>query len=62
VRQAISVFKKRSGAHERTIRQFSMANGHIEVGPVLRKFHGVLTGMPTILDNMTGDVDIEKIE
>jgi circadian clock protein KaiC len=61
VRQAISVFKKRSGAHERTIRQFSMANGHIEVGPVLRKFHGVLTGVPTILDNMIGDVDSEKV-
>lgn len=61
VRQAISVFKKRSGAHERTIRQFSMANGHIEVGPVLRKFHGVLTGVPTILDNMVGDAESEKV-
>jgi len=61
VRQAISVFKKRGGKHERTIRQFSMANGHIEVGPVLRKFHGVLTGVPTIIDNMIGDVDSEKV-
>jgi hypothetical protein len=28
---------------------------------VLRKFHGVLTGVPTILDNMIGDVDSEKV-
>jgi circadian clock protein KaiC len=51
VRQAISVVKKRTGAHERTIRQFSMANGYIDVGPVLRQFHGVLTGVPTIMDH-----------
>jgi circadian clock protein KaiC len=57
VRQAISIFKKRNGAHERTIRQFSMAQGRIDVGPVLRQFHGVLTGVPTIIENMLDDAD-----
>jgi circadian clock protein KaiC len=33
VRQAISVFKKRGGAHERTIRLFSDEHGGIRVGP-----------------------------
>jgi circadian clock protein KaiC len=52
VQQAISVFKKRGGAHERTIRQFCMSSDGIEVGDVLREFHGILTGIPT----MIGDI------
>ena len=47
VRQAISVFKKRSGQHERTIRLFGMSNRGIHVGEVLTNFHGILTGVPT---------------
>lgn len=46
VRQAISVVKKRGGAHERSIREFSMGDGRISVGPVLREFRGILTGVP----------------
>ncbi|MEO7134047.1 MAG: ATPase domain-containing protein [Vicinamibacterales bacterium] len=47
VRQAISVVKKRGGLHERTIREFAMHSGKIEVGETLRQFRGVLTGVPT---------------
>jgi circadian clock protein KaiC len=46
VRQAISVVKKRGGAHERTIREFVMGQGGIRVGERLRHFRGVLTGVP----------------
>jgi circadian clock protein KaiC len=46
VRQAISVIKKRGGAHERTIREFKMSHGRIEVGEPLRNYRGVLTGVP----------------
>ena len=46
VRQAISVMKKRGGAHERTIRDARMENGGIHIGPPLREFGGVLTGVP----------------
>lgn len=46
VRQAISVVKKRGGAHERTIREFRLGGGRISVGPSLRDFRGVLTGVP----------------
>jgi circadian clock protein KaiC len=46
VRQAISVMKKRGGAHERTIREFQMRDGCITVGEPLRDFRGVLTGVP----------------
>ncbi len=52
VRQAISVFKKRASAHERTIREFSITNKGITVGPILRGLHGILTGVPTYVDDM----------
>lgn len=47
VRQAISVFKKRGSAHERSIREYSISERGIHVGKVLHQFHGVLTGVPT---------------
>jgi circadian clock protein KaiC len=46
IRQAISVVKKRGGAHERTIRELKLESGGIAVGPPLREFRGVLTGVP----------------
>lgn len=45
VRQAISVMKKRSGRHERSIREFRLGGG-ITVSEPLREYHGVLTGIP----------------
>jgi circadian clock protein KaiC len=48
IRQAISVMKKRGGAHERTIREFRLEAGRIIVGPPLRGFRGILTGVPVI--------------
>jgi circadian clock protein KaiC len=44
--QAISVVKKRGGAHERSIREFRMGDGRIIVGQPLREFRGILTGVP----------------
>jgi circadian clock protein KaiC len=46
VRQAVSVLKKRSGAHERTIREIDVGTEGLRVGEPLRDFHGVLTGVP----------------
>jgi circadian clock protein KaiC len=51
VRQAISVFKKRGGHHERTIRQLTIDPTGIHVGPVLTQFHGILTGVPQLVGN-----------
>jgi circadian clock protein KaiC len=47
VRQALSVVKKRSGKHERTIRELSLGDTGIKVGKPLREFQGVLAGSPT---------------
>jgi circadian clock protein KaiC len=49
IRQAISVLKKRSGTHERTIRELIFSEGTIRVGPPLDEFEGVLTGTPTYI-------------
>jgi circadian clock protein KaiC len=46
VRQAISVVKKRRGAHERTLREMKIGSEGIKVGEVLEQFEGVLTGVP----------------
>ncbi len=46
VRQAISVVKKRSGDHERTIRECRVGRGGLHVGQPLHDFQGVLTGVP----------------
>jgi circadian clock protein KaiC len=40
--------KKRGGHHERTIREFSLGPGGIQVGEPLRDFRGVLTGVPVL--------------
>ncbi|MDB5355383.1 MAG: kaiC 2 [Phycisphaerales bacterium] len=47
VRRAISVVKKRAGAHEMTIREMRIGAGGIIVGAPLEDFQGVLTGTPT---------------
>jgi circadian clock protein KaiC len=47
VRQAVSVVKRRSGDHERTIRECKVARGGLKLGAPLREFQGVLTGVPT---------------
>ncbi|MDF1502679.1 ATPase domain-containing protein [Roseisolibacter sp. H3M3-2] len=49
VRQAVSVVKKRTGNHERSIRECRVAKGGLQVGAPLREFQGVLTGVPQYL-------------
>lgn len=46
VHKAMSVVKKRTGSHEQTIREFDITDTSIRVGPPLRDFRGVLTGVP----------------
>lgn len=44
VRKAVSMIKKRSGGHERTVRELLLRRGRVEVGDVLSEFSGVLSG------------------
>lgn len=50
VKQAISVVKKRSGKHERALREYSLDEKGIHVGEPLRQFHGVLSGIPWLVE------------
>jgi circadian clock protein KaiC len=47
VKQAIAMVKKRSGHHEKAIREFKLISGKgIVIGQPLKQFQGVLTGVP----------------
>jgi circadian clock protein KaiC len=46
VRKAISIIKKRSGAHEDSIRELKLSHGGVHIGQPLNDFEGVLTGVP----------------
>jgi circadian clock protein KaiC len=48
IRKAVSVVKKRSGSHERTIRPLAIGADGLTVGRPLTEFHGVLTGTPQL--------------
>jgi len=47
LRRCIAVFKKRTGDHERTIREFGVGPNGLEVGPPLTEFSGLLYRSPT---------------
>jgi circadian clock protein KaiC len=47
VKRAISIIKKRTGAHESTIREYRIDGRGLTIGAPLENFHGVLRGVPT---------------
>jgi circadian clock protein KaiC len=58
VRQAISMMKKRSGGHERSIRELRFASNAIQVGAPLSNFQGILSGSPTSLAPLLGKENV----
>ena len=64
VKQSIAVIKKRSGPHEKTLREFKVETGRgVRIGKPLKDFHGVLTGLPVfhgIADEMIPGSDAKK--
>ena len=50
VRRAVSIVKKRTGAHEDTIREYRIDGDGITLGEPLTGFQGVLKGVPTLLE------------
>ena len=49
VRRAISIIKKRTGAHESTIREYRIDNRGLTIGEPLDGFQGVLRGVPVYM-------------
>jgi len=56
MKKAVSVVKKRSGAHEDTIRELTMSEHGIMVGKPLIHFQGVMTGVPRVLGGELQDM------
>ena len=48
-RRAISVIKKRTSAHEDTIREYRIGRNGIRLGEPLTNFQGVLRGVPEMI-------------
>jgi circadian clock protein KaiC len=46
IRQAVSVFKKRTGGHERSLRELQISSTGLRVGEPLVGFRGIMTGVP----------------
>lgn len=59
VRRAISVIKKRTSAHEPTIREYHIGNRGLTVGEPLHAFQGVLQGVPEYLGDAAPPVSGE---
>jgi len=53
VKQALSVIKKRSGNHERTIREVAISKNGIKLSAPLTGMQGILTGTPSFFDSKT---------
>jgi circadian clock protein KaiC len=49
IRRAISVLKKRSGEHERYLRDMQISSSGITIGEPLSQFRGVLSGQPEFI-------------
>jgi circadian clock protein KaiC len=49
IKKCISVVKKRSGKHENSIRELTIHNNRLLVGPALTEFQGILKGIPMYL-------------
>ncbi|WP_156459616.1 ATPase domain-containing protein [Brevundimonas sp. Root1279] len=54
VRRAVSVIKKRSGRHEKTIREFNIGDEGLTLGEPLSGFQGVLRGVPNFVGQGSG--------
>lgn len=49
VKKAISCLKKRTGQHEESLRELKIGRGGVNLGPVLKEFSGVFSGIPQYL-------------
>jgi circadian clock protein KaiC len=60
LRKAISVYKRRAGAHEGALRELQFGPTGIRIGEPLRQFQGVLTGTPVFLGEVLPHVRNDK--
>lgn len=61
IKQAVSILKKRTGKHERSIRELVIRENGIFVGEPLRDFTGIMTGVPQYKGGTATERDQKKI-
>ena len=47
IRQAIAVLKRRTGRHERTIRELKITDNGIQIGAPITNLRGIMSGIAT---------------
>ena len=57
VRQALGVFKRRRGPHERYLRELRITEDGVAIGAPLKDFQGVMTGVPQHIVRKQGAED-----
>jgi circadian clock protein KaiC len=57
IHKAVSVVKKRSGAHETAIRSMIMSKDGLQIGEALSNYRGLLTGIPTYNATLGSETD-----
>lgn len=57
LRRAISVYKRRGGAHEPTVRELQLGADGIHIGEPLREFQGILAGTPRFMGTALPDIE-----
>ncbi len=62
VHKAVSVVKKRAGAHEDTIRELRIGPRRVVVGEPLKSFRGILTGVPEYVGEGALLMDLGKTD
>ena len=60
IRKAISMIKRRAGAHEPSIRELRISHAGIELGDPLTNFRGILTGVPQYDDRRSTDGGVAR--
>jgi circadian clock protein KaiC len=50
----MAVMKKRTGAHEKSIREYELTSSGIRIGEPLAEFQGVLSGIPAYAGQKSG--------
>jgi circadian clock protein KaiC len=57
IRKAISIYKRRAGGHETSIRELTLNKDGIHISRPLTQFQGVLTGEPQFVQSANGGGD-----
>jgi circadian clock protein KaiC len=65
LRRAVTVIKRRTGAHDTAIHEFRLSGHGIEIGRPLRDLHGIFTGIPTYSgapENLIGGSSVDDVK